>query len=95
MSDTFFLSSVGILGINTAKDLKIWPNPADNAFFIQGVNVKSVRLYDSMGKMVLESHSVMPQSGYATMQLPSGLYYVEVISKDNLVGYCKLSLIRD
>jgi hypothetical protein len=95
MSDTFFLSSVGILGINTAKDLKIWPNPADNAFFIQGVNVKSVKLYDSMGKMVLESHSVMPQSGYATMQLPSGLYYVEVISKDNLVGYCKLSLIRD
>ena len=67
---------------NEAKNIGIFPNPADNSFTVSGINeVRQLKIYSIDGRLVKQETVGCGQSIDIT-ELPQGLYYVN-INKQN------------
>ena len=67
---------------NEAKNIGIFPNPADNSFTISGINgFQQMNIYSFDGRLVKQETVGCGQSIDIT-ELPQGLYYVN-INKQN------------
>lgn len=72
--------------IETKKEsLVLYPNPSSDLVFIKDYkNYNQAKLYDTTGKMVLESKSL--EKGINLSKLPDGIYYIELIGKERSVS---------
>ncbi len=72
-------STMGTTEVNGKNSPKFYPNPVTDYFRIQGIdNVTGVRIYDVSGKLL----RYLPKAElYNIEELPTGLYFVEVITK--------------
>lgn len=62
----------------TEVSVKIYPNPAQDYLFIQSDEpIQSVKVYDSMGKLMFESS----KNQIEISQLPKGIYFLKILTK--------------
>lgn len=72
-----------------AKNVALFPNPANNSFSIKSVTgIKSVAVYDLNGKLV--SNFSSQKEVYDISALLTGLYFIEVQNVDNEIFVEKL-----
>ena len=60
------------VGEETMTNFKVYPNPANGAFTVEGA--KEVTVYNTLGQAVATSHS---EEGRHSFSLPSGVYFVK------------------
>ena len=71
-----------ILGINEFNNnIKIYPNPANDFIFVEGDEIESVAVYNSMGQLILDFSVVDNVSKISTTNLSAGLYTMKIITK--------------
>ena len=79
------------MDINTPKveDIKIYPNPAKDIFFVECENVYLITLYDMLGREVL-NQNINGKSAINISHLASGVYYIRILSKGKIIGNSKI-----
>ncbi len=73
--------------LNSHEDLHIYPNPASNYIFIETqLDLKSIRLYDSVGREISSSH-IQKGAGYLLHfdQVESGIFLLELNTITNKI----------
>ncbi|MBL7813378.1 MAG: carbohydrate-binding protein [Saprospiraceae bacterium] len=81
-NSTFWFDDVNLVGTTSAQDLddskiSIFPNPANDILFINGLLTKSdVSIHDISGKMLLNQQVSIGQIDIS--RLPSGLYFIKI-----------------
>ena len=87
------------LGISTYYDsqINIYPNPAYSTFQIKGIdnfeNI-TVSIYNVYGQCVMQEQQSNSDGIIHIETLIEGVYFVNISSKDNIVGKCKLVKIQ-
>ena len=69
--------------------ITIYPNPAQNSFFIECENISTVKLYDMLGQEIL----TQPANGKTEINishLPKGIYIVKILSEGKMIGNSKI-----
>jgi hypothetical protein len=65
-----------LLGTETLKNIRLYPNPSGSFFQIDGIeDIESVRLMDASGRLIQKYAS---QERYEVENLPSGIYLVAI-----------------
>lgn len=59
----------------TACNLTLWPNPATNVVYIEGLDGEKVQVYDAMGRMVMQQ---LYDGKLDVSNLPEGVYAIKV-----------------
>ena len=62
-----------------SEELQVYPNPAKNQLFINNsnnLNIQSIRLYDVLGKLVVQEHNSFQQIDVTFLQ--KGIYLVKI-----------------
>jgi hypothetical protein len=73
------------------KKIKIYPNPSSDFIIIENAEARStVRLYNTLGQMLLQTTLSQNQERINIQNLLSGIYIVEFISDDNHIQRTKL-----
>jgi len=81
------------VGENAAKSFKVYPNPANSTIFVEGENVKTVEVYNSLGQNV----ATVEGSAKTTVDVTSfdnGVYFVKVVANDGTVMTEKVAIAR-
>ena len=80
-----------VTGINTPKieDIRIYPNPVKDYFFIECNNLIQIKLYDMLGREVLNQH-INEKSLINISHLINGLYIIKLLSKGEIIGNSKI-----
>ena len=81
---------------NKSSQISIYPNPSDGIYNVIGENMKSIKIYDLLGKLVHESlsikdsKSVLPNKSIVDLSNQSnGVFLVEVFTEQG-VEYIKI-----
>lgn len=76
-------SSASLSTVENTKTskLSIYPNPASNKFFVQGLNSGNVQVYDLNGRMVINTQ--YSENGIDVSTLSKGVYIVKITDKNN------------
>lgn len=64
------------------KHVKIYPNPTNNILNIEGIELKSVKIFDIQGKLVLEENN-LNQNQITVSSLQSGVYLLQIVTSKN------------
>ena len=64
-----------------ASKLSLYPNPASDKFYVQGLNGGNVQVYDANGRMIINTQYT--QNGVDVNMLPKGVYVVKITDKNN------------
>ena len=80
-----------IVGIseNTTFNIRVFPNPTKDKFVIEYENFGTLKLYDILGKEVL-NQNISGKSEINISHLPKGVYSVNVLSEGKLIGNSKI-----
>ncbi|MFZ4927616.1 T9SS type A sorting domain-containing protein [Chryseobacterium sp. Mn2064] len=62
--------------------LSLYPNPASDKFYVQGLNTGNVQVYDANGRMIINTQYT--QNGVDVNNLPKGVYIVKITDKNNI-----------
>jgi len=82
VTDEFVWSTLGVYSI-ADFELKIFPNPMNDYFIFEGIDVElvqTVTLFDLSGKQVLQVNPMSERVN--TSSLPKGIYFIELRLKD-------------
>lgn len=83
-------SGVGITEITQDDtNIKIYPNPASNSFFIDCENISTIKLYDILGKEIL-SQKAKGKTEINIEHLPKGIYSVRVLLGGKIIKNSKI-----
>src|SRR5690554_1699600 len=74
-SSCYYYSALGLEDNKNNKPFVIYPNPTRNILFIEGVNVKNIRILELSGKEVLVSKNM---NQIDVSHLSKGLYLIEI-----------------
>lgn len=81
------------VGENAMSNLKVYPNPANSTLFVEGENIKTVEVYNSLGQMVADVEgSVKTTVNVASFD--NGVYFVKVVANDGTVKTQKIAIAR-
>ena len=84
-----------ILGMDELNNkIKIYPNPAHDLIFIEGDEIESVAIYNSMGQLIIDFIVVDNVSKISTTNLSAGLYHINVISKSGILQKGKIVVTK-
>jgi uncharacterized repeat protein (TIGR01451 family) len=78
-------TSLGIEDSNYGSTLKLYPQPANEMFYISGVNtqdITNIRIMDGNGKIVQVMNGNKISEGISVSELASGMYFVSVSTKE-------------
>lgn len=91
----FEVTSVGINDMDPSADLKVYPNPAGDHFFIEVSALKDykVTVLNQIGQTVYHSAFTGNKTDIETAQWPDGLYFVRVESPEG-ISVQKLHILR-
>ncbi|MCC6187092.1 MAG: T9SS type A sorting domain-containing protein [Chitinophagaceae bacterium] len=78
---TFYVGTSGIEEQNTVKALAIYPNPT-RAFISLAIAASELLIYNTYGKVVLQTNNVAAQQPIPVVLLSGGLYYIAVYDKE-------------
>ena len=77
-------------------EISIYPNPAGKEFFIHYPSVREglIRIMDQPGKLLMELPFNGETSRFDCSSLPSGLYLVQITSRDSMISQVSKLIIR-
>ncbi|MBK9736488.1 MAG: PKD domain-containing protein [Saprospiraceae bacterium] len=81
---------------DSISEIKVYPNPSDGRFNIllpSDIEVTTVVIYDTMGKVVKKQSIDLNRTFYLSSQ-ESGIYYYELFDNDKSINRGKLLLIK-
>lgn len=92
--DTSSFQFVKLQEVSSATNrFKVYPNPTSAVFTVSGLrentSMKWIHVYDSYGKLLI-SEEVHDNSKQFTLDEPSGIYILELISTDGKTNRIKL-----
>lgn len=68
----------------TTQAIKVYPNPAQGQIGITGISQAVLRIFNSLGQLVLSRNQVSPDATIDVSSLKQGIYTIEVASKDSI-----------
>lgn len=68
----------------TLAEVKVYPNPASDVFFVKGKNISKVEIYDLAGRTVKSTSNI--STGISVNELNKGIYIVKIQSDKNSVS---------
>ena len=71
---------------NLQSELKVYPNPNNGIFKIEGNNIQKLRIIDVAGKLVYENSTSQLQYDIDISKLKSGIYFIEAIILDKKIN---------
>lgn len=81
-------NTVGIIQ-QQVTNFNIYPNPTQNTFFLECENFMTIKLYDMLGKEVL-NQTANGKTEISINHLPNGIYTVQILSEDRIMGSSKI-----
>jgi YD repeat-containing protein len=69
----------------SSPDISLFPNPAFDQLFIRGEGIRSVRIYDMLGQLVLQATATGIQGELDVRVLRPGSYIVKVVTDAQMV----------
>jgi hypothetical protein len=73
---------IEVLGINDFENnIKIYPNPAQDYLFIEGIDIESVIIYNNMGQLIQKIIIVDEINSICTKDLNAGLFHLLIQTK--------------
>lgn len=64
----------------SAPTIQLYPNPVNDIFYVRGVTIKLIELYDHRSRLVFQSG---PQEEYPIHALAPGFYFVKILDADH------------
>lgn len=94
MDSAFYnLTNLGITALPaTSSRLRVYPNPAKDAVFLEGSDIRSVFVFDLQGRRLLSANNYDPQKGLDVHVLSAGVYMLSVDSKE---GNSRLKFVKE
>ena len=89
---TDFIEDCSNNGINEtiqSKKINIYPNPSNNKIYIDNENFNTIKLYDMLGKEVL-NQDTNGKTEINISHLPQGVYSVRILSNGKVIGNSKI-----
>jgi hypothetical protein len=84
---------VGLNDINTDASLvKVYPNPANNVIFVEGVSTNHTSILDVTGKLVAEYNYT--SVGMDVSNLPAGIYLLQITGKQGETFVKKITIAK-
>jgi hypothetical protein len=83
-SDTSAVHSIvpaGLNSIQTANEITVLPNPTTGTITVTGVDNPAIKVYNTTGQLVNETHS----GNISIADYPSGLYFVKVFNAQGVL----------
>ncbi len=69
---------------NTQNEIKIYPNPAQNILYIEGLDFgSSIFVYNNLGKLVFSNSTNLKKESLSLDNLSKGHYYINIYNKNN------------
>jgi hypothetical protein len=78
--DDVSISIVTNVNETAAKEVRIYPNPAQNTLYVQNAENSIIRIYDVLGNVVSEINNTNALANIDMSGLSNGNYVVKVIS---------------
>ncbi|MDD4142237.1 MAG: T9SS type A sorting domain-containing protein, partial [Bacteroidales bacterium] len=72
-------------------DYAVYPNPADDIVYVNGENISSIMIYNSLGQMIMKVDNT---NSVVTSSLKAGIYYFNVVANNETVARQKLVIAR-
>ncbi len=83
---------VSVENINTASNIKIYPNPTSDHLFIKGADKgTAISLYDVTGRLVYQSVTEQEVHSMSVSQLPAGHYILQLTDANGNRSYSKVN----
>lgn len=83
---------VSVENINTASNIKIYPNPTSDHLFIKGADKDTdISLYDVTGRLVYQSVTQQEVHSMSVSQLPTGHYILQLTDANGNRSYSKVN----
>lgn len=82
-----------LVGENGLNGMKVYPNPANSTIFVEGENIKTVEIYNSLGQMVANVEG-SAKTSVNVAAFDNGVYFVKVVADDGAVKTQKVTIAR-
>lgn len=77
-----------------AATVSIYPNPANSEIFVEGSDVETVEVYNSVGQMVATVTGASDKTGVDVAAFDNGVYFVRVVAGDGSVITRKVTIVH-
>ncbi len=84
IDDVELSTSVNITDHAKGKEIKVFPNPASNTFYIKnstGEDIEELEIFDMMGKSIMNKRELPTSPTINIENLGNGLYYLKIKTK--------------
>ena len=82
-----------VLGVPEFENIvKIYPNPANGYFFVEGSEIAEIVFYNNIGQQIKTIFVIDDISKIITKDFQSGLYFLQVITKKGATSSTKLMI---
>ncbi|MCU0361367.1 MAG: T9SS type A sorting domain-containing protein [Bacteroidia bacterium] len=93
-SSLYYCQTVGLNeNLNGSQNLGIYPNPANEEFFIPGMSnysgSYSIHIFNSLGNLILNEKNLKLEEGQLKLNIskvPKGIYFLRLFYENHLVG---------
>ncbi len=97
-SDIFILkmnqNTISEIPVNRISPIRLYPNPCSDILNFEigneGLNKFQIQVFNSIGQIVIEESPTIQHSHFNIQHLPAGLYFVKVISDNQIVATQKI-----
>ncbi len=84
--DTVSVQITNINSVNQVDKISVFPNPANNVvnIAIENLQIEKLEIFNSVGQLILKSHSINNNKIIDISELGTGNYYVKAICADKI-----------
>ncbi len=73
--------AVNIESENSLSNISIFPNPAQNEFFVTGINIQSVQLFDISGRKIMTKQATNNSVHFDVKNQSNGIYFLRISAR--------------
>ena len=93
-TDTLYIHTkkdgTSITNLTNTTQIKLYPNPAHDEITIEGKELVKIQVFNTHGQLIIENNTEEDIITISTKQLPSGIYYLKAIDKQNRESVVRL-----
>jgi hypothetical protein len=86
-------TTIQVLGVPEFENIvKIYPNPANGYFFVEGSEMAEIVIYNNIGQQIKTISVIDDITRISTKDFQSGLYFLQIITKKGATSSTKLMI---
>lgn len=93
-TDTLYIHTkkdgTSITNLTNTTQIKLYPNPAQDEITIEGKELVKIQVFNTHGQLIIEKNTEEDIFSISTKQLPTGIYYLKAIDKQNRESVVRL-----